>query len=278
MVAEALADWLPRIIQATKPFFSPDIEKGAQWSTEVDTALEGTKFGIICLTRDNLDSRWIHYEAGALSKTADARIWTFLLNIRPSDVGQPLGKFQATFAHKEDVRQLVRAINGRLIDVGNEPLPERLLDESFEAFWQKLDEQLEIARNADLPQESVRRDDVPDTRAILDEVLTLLRSHERRFEEMQSQIGSQTPARALRRGFVRGVTVRVFGPASYRDIMKEVLLSMSSVDSIVESQGAEDVWNLEVSFRHVVSPEGVVAALRNETEHLLTPESFLVIA
>jgi hypothetical protein len=42
-VAEALNDWLKRVIQVVKPFYSPDIEKGAKWSNELDAALEGTR-------------------------------------------------------------------------------------------------------------------------------------------------------------------------------------------------------------------------------------------
>ena len=104
LVAEALNDWLPRVIQAVKPFHSSEIDKGAKWSNEIDDALEGTHFGIICLTPDNLDSPWIHYEVGALSKeTKDSSIWTFLLQLKPSDVRQPLGKFQHTLAQKIDV-------------------------------------------------------------------------------------------------------------------------------------------------------------------------------
>lgn len=122
-VAEALNDWLRRVIQAVRPFYSPDIEKGAKWSSEIDHALEGTAFGIICLTKDNLRSEWIHYEAGALSKTPDAMIWTLLLDVQPSEVGQPLGKFQHTIAEKEDVWKLVQTINRRLAD----PLPEGVL-------------------------------------------------------------------------------------------------------------------------------------------------------
>lgn len=82
-VAEALNDWLPRVIQAVKPFYSPEIEKGAKWSNEIDDALEGTRFGIVCLTPDNLSSTWIHYETGALSKTSGALIWTFYRDLHP---------------------------------------------------------------------------------------------------------------------------------------------------------------------------------------------------
>jgi len=111
LVAEALNDWLPRVIQAVKPFYSPVIEKGAKWSSEIDAALEGTNVGIVCLTPDNLASPWIYFEAGALSKTEDALVWTFLHGLTPSDVPPPLGKFQHTVAQRDDTLSLIKTIN-----------------------------------------------------------------------------------------------------------------------------------------------------------------------
>ena len=102
-IAEALNDWLRRVIQAVKPFYSPDIEKGAKWSNEIDAALEGTSFGIICLTPDNLNSPWIHFEAGALSKTPGALIWTFLCGLTAADVPLHSASF-STLLLKEGTR------------------------------------------------------------------------------------------------------------------------------------------------------------------------------
>lgn len=179
-VAAALNEWLRRVIQVVKPFYSPEIEKGAKWSGEVDQALEGTSFGILCLTRDNLKSEWIHYEAGALSKTADALIWTFLLDVESSEVGQPLGKYQHTIAEKEDVRKLVQTINNRLA----EPLTDGVLTDAFEQNWQRLEQGLKAARSIAVQQNTdvVTRDATTerDSREMFGEILELLRAQERR--------------------------------------------------------------------------------------------------
>jgi hypothetical protein len=67
--AEALREWLRLVLQAARPWMSgEDIDKGSRGLDEVSRALEGMKIGIICLTPENLDERWILYEAGALSK------------------------------------------------------------------------------------------------------------------------------------------------------------------------------------------------------------------
>src|SRR5258706_2823307 len=73
-VAKALRDWLPMVLQATKPFMSKkDIDKGSRWHVELAKALEVTKVGIICLTPENLSASWLLFEAGGLSKTPNPR-------------------------------------------------------------------------------------------------------------------------------------------------------------------------------------------------------------
>jgi hypothetical protein len=191
-IAEALNDWLRRVIQAVKPFYSPEIEKGAKWSGEIDSALEGTSFGIVCLTPDNLDSTWIHFEAGALSKTKDASIWTFLHGLAPGDVPQPLGKFQHTVADKDDTLSLLRTINRRLGEVGGESLSEKMLEENFETFWPQLKEKLEIAEKISESKSRSSSDGSRNAqraeRALLDEILELVRNQERRLSEFSDRL------------------------------------------------------------------------------------------
>jgi hypothetical protein len=195
-IADALNDWLQRVIQAVKPFYSPEIEKGAKWSGEIDSALEGTRFGIICLTPDNLDSTWIHYEAGALSKTKDALVWTFLHKLTAGDVPQPLGKFQHTLAEKGDTMRLLKTINARLAETGGEPLADSLLQDNFELFWPKLEELLKNAEAIPLlssARKAGREVEMPrDERAIMNEILELVRNQERRLSGLEEvSIGSR---------------------------------------------------------------------------------------
>ena len=71
-VAKILKEWIPCIIQDVEPYFSSeDIDKGARWSTDIAKELEEASFGILCVTRDNLQSQWLNFEAGALSKAID---------------------------------------------------------------------------------------------------------------------------------------------------------------------------------------------------------------
>ena len=71
-VALVFRDWLPSVIQSIEPYVSSeDIDKGARWSTDIAKELENSTFGILCVTKDNLEAPWLSFEAGALSKTMD---------------------------------------------------------------------------------------------------------------------------------------------------------------------------------------------------------------
>ena len=171
--AEALRGWLPKIINAIKPWLSSaDIDKGARWGTDVATRLEVAKAGIICLTPGNLHSDWILFEAGALSKTLqNTYVCPFLIGLEPSDVKPPLAQFQATKAQKEDVLKLLKTLNGALRE---NALPESHIDEVFEVWWPKLEAMLR-ALPADESKAHTHRPD----RDLLEEILALVRSQSR---------------------------------------------------------------------------------------------------
>ncbi len=59
-LAEVFREWLPGVIQAVKPYYSPDdITKGSRWFPEISKELEESRVGLICLTRDNLQEPWL---------------------------------------------------------------------------------------------------------------------------------------------------------------------------------------------------------------------------
>src|SRR5947209_2677734 len=83
-------------VHPVEPWLSRDIAKGTRWGPEVADKLEKSRVGIVCLTPENLDERWILFEAGALSKTKDAYVCTLLLDVKPIDVKEPLSQFHHT--------------------------------------------------------------------------------------------------------------------------------------------------------------------------------------
>ncbi|MDH8549225.1 hypothetical protein QIH12_27285, partial [Klebsiella pneumoniae] len=81
---------------------STDIDKGAQWQSTIRTELEKSDYGIVILTKENLESQWLAFEAGALSKHLGGRVATVLFNIGHSDVKSPLSMFQGTIFNEAD--------------------------------------------------------------------------------------------------------------------------------------------------------------------------------
>ncbi len=175
-IAETLAKWLSQVIQAVEPWVSVDIDKGVRWGPEVADRLEKSKVGIICVTPENLESRWILFEAGALSKTTDAYVCTFLLNLTPADVEPPLSQFQHTAFEKQDVLRLVRTVNSAVARIGERALADAVLADVFETFWPQLEGKLRAVAAEQQAQAPPRRSDAD----ILDEILTTVRSMERR--------------------------------------------------------------------------------------------------
>ena len=70
-----------------------------------------------CLTRENLSSPWLLFEARAISKHREAgHVCTYLIGLTSNDVEEPLSQFQHTRADKEDTLQLLQTINS-LLDI-----------------------------------------------------------------------------------------------------------------------------------------------------------------
>lgn len=134
-IAAALKRWIPAVIQSVEVFYSPeDIEKGDDWNSRLNQELEECKYGIVCLTPENVKAPWINFEAGALAKTMDSRVSALMLGIETSDVKGPLSRFQNTRFEKEDFKKLVRSIN-RTTD---KPLASDVLDYIFDSMWPHL--------------------------------------------------------------------------------------------------------------------------------------------
>lgn len=141
-VAKAFEEWLPKVIQVVDPFISSGIPKGKRWEGAIADELEETKVGILCLTRENLNANWILFEAGALSKTKDAYVCTFLLDLKATDIEEPLASFQHTASKKEDIRQLMDTINNAVKQSEEHSLGEKLFNSTFDMYWTELEAKL----------------------------------------------------------------------------------------------------------------------------------------
>ena len=171
-IALFLKEWFPCVINATRPFLSSeDIRKGRRWLIEISKELEECDFGIICLTPENLESPWILFEAGALSKSlAQSNVCTLLTGgLRPENVKEPLSNFQHTVLTKDDFRKLVVSVNGCLKEG---KLDEKTLATVFETWWPKIEGDINNVVRSTSEAPTVERND----REILIEILELTRS------------------------------------------------------------------------------------------------------
>lgn len=171
-VATLLDEWLRCVLQAIRPWISTkDIDRGALWFSEIQDQLQDTTTGIICLTQENKERPWILFEAGALAKgLSNARVCTLLVDIKPSEIKDPLAQLNHTRPDRENMFELVRTLNSRL--VGNS-LDPRILETVFDTYW----EQFETEFNAILsrtknPEAPVPRSD----QDILSEILDITRA------------------------------------------------------------------------------------------------------
>jgi hypothetical protein len=193
-VAEGLGGWLAQVIQAVEPWISSGIEKGARWQSEIAERLDEAKVGIVCLTSGNLTAPWILFEAGALSKTKDSYVCTFLLDItRHGDVEPPLGQFQHTLFTREDVFKLVQTINEVVKTSGERSLNDKNLLAVFETFWPQLETLLTQIRNQKEAKPAPRQE-----RDLLEEMLEILRNQEQRVrKELEEKESARQVAQYL---------------------------------------------------------------------------------
>ncbi len=179
-IALIFRDWLPTVIQAIEPFVSSeDIEKGTRWNTDIAQELKDSSFGLICVTKDNLDSQWLNFEAGALSKSINnTYVAPLLFNVKPSDLkNSPISQFQATSFSKDDMKRLIETLNSA---TGNLLNPVRL-DKAFELCYPELEKCIKELQEANF--ESFEDNDAVDASDldpnILEELLETSRNTQR---------------------------------------------------------------------------------------------------
>jgi len=180
-VAEILSDWIKCVLQATKPWISTrDIDRGALWFSEIHDQLKDTSVGIVCLTMENKNRPWILFETGALAKgLTSTRVCTFLVDLKPSDLEDPLAQFNHTFPHKESVWELIRTLNNCLSLNG---LDERILVQVFETYWPQFENKYKEAMESNpISEKPEKRSD----KTLLAEILENTRYLDNRIRSLE---------------------------------------------------------------------------------------------
>lgn len=164
-----MSDWVEQVIQVAEPWISTDIEKGKRWNTEIAGKLEESKVGIFVMTPSNLSAEWVHFEAGAISKTRDAYVCTLLYNVHPTDVSSALSQFQATKLEKQEMLTLVKQINAQIGKNGGKSLKDKQIENIFESLWPDFEKKLKSIPESDNEPE------IRTEKELMEESLNILR-------------------------------------------------------------------------------------------------------
>ena len=148
-LANALQTYLPQFIPVFQSapdknslFVSDDITKGSRWFDEVERQLDVADAGLVCITREALQSGWIHFEAGALARAVrknatkarahGGTLYTYLLGVQPDELTGPLAEYQSTRFDREDTKRLCAAIAGSMKD---DAPPRATWEAAFDQKW-----------------------------------------------------------------------------------------------------------------------------------------------
>jgi hypothetical protein len=142
-VAQCLHTWLKQVIQMVRPWMSSEnILAGARWNAEIAAHLSKTRFGVICVTAENLFAPWLVFEAGALAKTIErTHVCPYLIGLDEIDPQHPLSQFQFKRTNEEDTYELVCSMHAALL--ASDPdvdLSRDQLKEAFDQWWPRLKE------------------------------------------------------------------------------------------------------------------------------------------
>lgn len=251
-LADALHDWLPLVLHYVEPWLSQaDIEAGQRWADQVAKELEACNFGILCITRENVGSPWVLFEAGALAKSMQgSRVIPLLLGLEFRDITGPLAQFQAKKIDRTGLFEVIQSLNQSC----QHPVPEARVVQLFDALWPELEKKVTAIPNLATPAKHARPQ--PE---ILEELVASIRTLDGKFREI-----TEDSPRAMRN---RG---RRFHPMMVHEITRSIGLKRGDPVAllIVSSLFREDLpWMYELGMEAYRlakdgSPEDAIAARR----------------
>ncbi|WP_214656237.1 toll/interleukin-1 receptor domain-containing protein, partial [Vibrio anguillarum] len=251
-VAEALRNWLPKVIQAVEPWMSQeDIASGGRWSVEVASELEASKFGILCITPENESNPWIMFEAGALSKTLNQTfLCPYLYNMAPSQLSSPLSQFQAQVTSKEGTLRILKSIN---IALGEKSIRDSQLDEIFEVWWPKLESLLALTPEYDDSQ-IVKRTSDQLLEEIVDNTREQLRREEIRLQRNDAFEEKLSKFTSLMEAFYQNAQSLHLDSSKPEEVLKNLITSQQEMPAHIQNilSNIGDISNMNEHFKSLV--------------------------
>jgi len=192
-VAEHLQVFIKSVMYSSKPWVSSkDIDAGSRWNNDILKALGEARFGILCLTPENLKSEWLHFEAGAIAKQLQnsERICPYrFTGVNVSDIGTPLSLFNAVAADRTGTHKMFTAINKAL----HVPVEQDTFERGFNAFWPEYEGALSKVADAKVPIPKPKT----DPNQALEEILETVRNIERRIPQRPISVAGTIDSKLL---------------------------------------------------------------------------------
>lgn len=216
-VAKSLRNGIRTVFDMVVPFVSQvDIDAGTRGLQVIEEALQGSAFGVIVVTPENMSAPWLNFEAGALSKAlenAEVRVVPLLVGIpSASQLSGPLSQFQARSTAESSIRDLFYTI-GDVVQVEREIIDSRL-DGWLSSFHSVVD-----SVQGD-PKTAIRKRSSEDQ---LDELLLLVRDMRREINDLRRREHGDSSWQAEKSSFKGAVAHRV------RSLLSAVELSADTI-------------------------------------------------
>jgi len=178
-VAAEFKKWIPCVMQEAQTFLSSsDIDPGDRWNEVIGDKLQDYDFGILFITKENINSSWMLFEAGALSKMREtSRVIPMLIDADNLDLSRsPLFHFQRVKMDKDGVFRVMKLV---FDEMKESVLQEDTLNKCLEKWWPDLEKSLSGIPIPEVSENSVEVS--PDDRmtrieSTLSDVLSLVSS------------------------------------------------------------------------------------------------------
>lgn len=171
-IAAILKDWLYNVFSEAELdifFSSDDIEAGKRWSADLAERLQESDVGIFLYTRDNLDSLWMAFEAGALSKHVDTgRVIPLVFDAHVTDLKGPLAQFQSRRFTEQEMLKTLESVNACL----SQRKTKEGLRRNLRYSWGRLNEEIQRA----LTRRDEESNESTDVGEVLDNMYSLIRT------------------------------------------------------------------------------------------------------
>lgn len=138
-LAKMFNEWITNVLPTVQTYISTEqIGPGDRWSDSIGKGLETNFMGIFFLVEENVDSPWLNFEAGAISKNIeDSKVIPLLHDMKPEQINGPIAQFQAKLINVEpDIFSIVKQINNGINDERkiNAEILKKLFDKWYPDF------------------------------------------------------------------------------------------------------------------------------------------------